>query len=111
MELFRFLEESATKSESYFQRFLAKEDLARVKKLLEMAKTAENITNFLKDGIFIGWTKDDLRTHELKPAIEPLLVKIFEFVKSEPSQEIDAQIMQLWHEFHELRLKTLLHCL
>lgn len=111
MELLLYLQKSTTNGESYFQQFLAKEDLARVFGLLEMAKAAENITSYLKDGIFIGWTKDDLRTHELKPALEPLLAKIFEFVKGDKSEKVETQIMQLWHEFHALRLKTLLHCL
>lgn len=111
MELIRFLEEAAGNSASYFQQFLAKEDLARVEKLVEMARTSENCPSFLKDGIFIGWTKDDLHTHELKPALEPLLAKIFEYENGCNSSASEAQIMQLWHEFHALRLKTLLHCL
>lgn len=111
MELISFLEASSKNGASYFQQFLAKEDLVRINRLLEIAKAAENLANFLKDGIFIGWTKDDLRTHELKPALEPLLSKIFEYEKGAKSEVSDAQILQLWHEFHALRLKTLLHCL
>ncbi len=110
MELIQRLRGIAEKSESYFQQFLAKEDLARIDKLAEMARQLDDKESFLKEGLYIGWTQNDMRTHELKDEIVPLLESLWCYY--DPESKADEQaVLKAWEAFEEKRMKTLIHCL
>ncbi len=111
MKLIRALETVINEGDSFIQIHLAKEDLARVKKLCELAKTAQTPQEMEKDGLYIGWTQGDIRTHELADDLKPLIRAIYDFEKLDGPAEIDDRIMKYWANFHTNRLKTLVHCL
>ncbi len=97
-------------SDSYVQSYLAKEDLVRVTKLFELATQHDELKAMQKAGLYIGWTQNDMRTHELKAPLSALIQAVFTREKLGVTPEIDAEIMSIWAQLHTLRLKTLVHC-
>lgn len=90
---------------------LAKEDLARVEQLRELAQTSGDLKSMQKAGLYIGWTKGDFRTHELSEPLKALMSAIYDFENGRRTPEQNDLIMDIWTAFHTLRLKTLVHCL
>ena len=111
MHLMKHLETVAASHESYVQRQLAKEDLARIAKLQDLARAHRDLSSLKKEALFIGWTNGDLRTHELSEPLHALIQAVHDFETQGPRNEYDAAIMTAWTEFHGLRLKILIHCL
>ena len=111
MKLIDHLNSVMSENASYVQAYLAKEDLARVEKLRALAKSAADAKAMEKDGLYIGWTKDDMRTHDLSQPLKALIAAIYEYENGEASDALDAGIMDIWAAFHTLRLKVLVHCL
>ena len=69
MQLIAHLEHLVGSEESLFRAQLLREDIARLRKLQELARKAPDAEAFKKSGMRIGWTQGDARTHELR---EPL---------------------------------------
>ncbi len=110
MRLIENLEDIAQNHESLFRRQLAKEDLARIEKLALLVKTSDDLAAFLKEGLYIGWTQNDMRTHELADRINPLLGAFYDIWTSGISEQ-ETQIAPLWAAFERERLQKLVHCL
>jgi len=116
MKLIAYLESVISRNEGIVQTQLAREDLARIEKLCVMAQTHDNYPDMEKDGLYIGWTKGDFRTHELSDPLKALMRAIFDSIKTGDTTKYDAEklddhIMDIWAAFHTLRLKILVHCL
>ncbi len=111
MKLVKTLENIISGNKGYVQTQLAKEDLARIEKLRELAKTCNNAEQMEKDGLYIGWTQGDIRTHELADSLKPLIRAIYRYENGENTQKLDDEILAIWANFHTHRLKTLIHCL
>ena len=111
MKLVEHLNSVMSENASYVQAYLAKEDLARVEKLRALAKSAQDAIAMEKDGLYIGWSKDDMRTHELSQPLKALIAAIYSYENGGASETLDNQIMDIWAAFHTLRLKVLVHCL
>ncbi|MEZ5895716.1 MAG: hypothetical protein R3C40_04475 [Parvularculaceae bacterium] len=104
------LEEIANNDESIFRRQLAKEDLTRFSRLEALAANATDVNVFRKDGLYIGWTQGDMRTHDLRDSIETLL-DAFYAARLNHSPEAEQKLAAAWDAFHRDRLKKLIHCL
>jgi len=111
MKLLNYLKGVIAYNAGYVSVQLAKEDLARVNKLIEMAKTSDDLKSMQKAGLYIGWTKGDFRTHELTEPLNALIKAIYEYEHGNANEKQDDLIMDIWTAFHTLRLKTLVHCL
>ena len=111
MNLITHLQSVITENQGIVQVQLAKEDLARIEKLVELAQTHSDPAEMEKDALYIGWTKGDFRTHELSGPLKKLIRAVYDYVKLGPSEARDRDIMNIWVEFHKLRLKVLVHCL
>lgn len=111
MKLIEHLNSVITQNTSYVQAYLAKEDLKRVEKLCALANSSPDLKTMEKDGLYIEWTKDDMRTHELSQPLKALIKAIYEYETGEATPELDKQIMDIWAALHTLRLKVLVHCL
>lgn len=109
MKLLSQLQNKIEKEESYFRQYLAKEDLARIEKLVSAAGKMPR-EQYLKEMFLIGWSKDDMRTHELKETLIPLMNAVFDFV-TDSNENNDEIAVSKWQEFHAQRLKVLIHCL
>ena len=114
MKLIKYLRKNASENTSYVQAYLAKEDLKRVEKLASLAETSETVQIMEKDGLYIEWTKDDMRTHDVAEPLKDLIHKIYRYKNANTQKEkdkLDDLIMDVWTSFHTLRLKVLVHCL
>lgn len=109
MKLLNYLQNQIENEESYFSQYLAKEDLTRIEKLVSAAGAMPR-EQYLKEFLLIGWSKDDMRTHELNETLIPLMNAVFEYAK-QPNEENDNVALSKWQEFHAQRLKVLIHCL
>ena len=94
---------------SYFRTALLREDLARLERLSALAASAADAAAFAAEGVKIGWTPDDRRTHELLPALKPLLALLYPALRS--STPADQPLLDAWTAFDQRRLDRLVGCL
>ncbi|MEZ5954730.1 MAG: hypothetical protein R3C13_10555 [Hyphomonas sp.] len=111
MRLLDRLDETAANDESMFRRFLAKEDAERIRKLCNLAKAAPSLEDYLKKGLYIGWTRDDMRTWELKDQLTPLMQAIYDAQHADDAAALEDEIDRAWGPFNQHRMKILVHCL
>jgi len=103
MRLVAELERALETEESPFRAQLLKEDIARLRKLEALTRSAPDAEAFKKAGMRLGWTQGDARTAELREPLEALLEAIL-------SGE-EARITTAWNELHRARMERLLGCL
>ena len=108
MQLIAHLETLLSSEESLFRAQLLREDIARLRKLQELARTAQDAGAFTKAGMRIGWTHGDARTHELREPLERLLAAVYAFERNAASQ---APIAEAWEVLHRSRMEKLVGCL
>lgn len=115
MHLREVVEGRLASEQSYFRQYLIREDLARLDKLMAMAPVHDDPAGFVAAGMKLGWTPEDRRTHELKPALEPLLLAIHRRLRLSPGSDeaetLEAQISRHWDAFEQLRMDRLVGCL
>lgn len=111
MHLIDELESLLAKEESMFRAQLLREDVARLRKLVDLAGEHEDFDAFVKAGTYIGWTKGDMRTHELKEELGELLRAVYGYARGERNDDEDQDVRAAWDEFHVTRLRKLVHCL
>lgn len=97
----------AAQSESYFRAALAREDQLRIEKLRQLMNNADTSEQFLKEGLYIGWTAGDLRSKELAPAFLPFAQALW--AAERDNQDVD--LMTAWNLFNAQRMRILIHCL
>lgn len=110
MQVLDHLRDIAQNDASIFRRQLAKEDIARLERLGELAEATDDLESFRKDGLYIGWTQNDMRTHDLQVSIQALLDAYFAWNGS-PTPETEEAVVSAWEAFHRDRLNKLIHCL
>lgn len=111
MRLIDDLERALAGEDSLFRIQLLREDIARLKKLRELARGASDPAAFKEAGMRIGWTAGDARTAELRAPLEELLDKIYALERGDAGGEIDTRVAEAWHALHRLRMERLLGCL
>jgi hypothetical protein len=105
------LERLAAAEESLFRAQLLREDLARLRKLQQLARTATDLEPFIKSGMRVGWTQADSRTAELREPLEALLHAVYVFERGRRDAEQQARIVDCWNALHRMRMERLLGCL
>lgn len=103
MRLIDILESKIAAEESLFRRQLMKEDVARLRKLLDLKAAAKSRDEFMRDGRHIGWTQGDFKTHEVEGTLAPFLEAVFD--------GDEAATERLWDPFEADRLEKLTGCL
>jgi hypothetical protein len=97
--------------QSLFRAQLLREDIARLTRLGELARTAADLEAFKKAGRRIGWTQGDARTSELGGALDALLEAVFAYETGSAGAEQEACIRDAWLELHRARIERLVGCL
>jgi hypothetical protein len=103
--------------DSYFRQHLIREDIARLETLLAVCPPGTGAADVVAKGLRLGWTPDDGRTHELRPALEPLLIAIHDRLAATAAGDVaslpglDERIAALWSAFEQLRMDRLVGCL
>lgn len=103
MQIIESLERALAGEESPFRAQLLREDIARLRRLAELARQSGDAESFRKAGMRIGWTPGDARTAELAEPLGLLLDAVYE--------KQDARIVDAWNSLHRLRMERLLGCL
>ncbi len=111
MRLIEELERTAAAEASPFRAQLLKEDAARLRKLLDLARSAGAIGTFMEGGRRLGWTQGDARTGELAPALAPLLEAVFDYRPGSDDPRQEQRIRDAWLELHRVRMERLVGCL
>jgi hypothetical protein len=111
MRLIAELEQRVGREESLFRAQLLREDIARLKRLQEIARTAGDAAAYRKTAMRIGWTQGDLRTHELRAPLEALLDAVYAYETGTRGAEADARIARAWLELDRTRMERLVGCL
>lgn len=111
MNFIEELESRLAGEESMFRAQLLREDVARLRRLIELADEHDDRDEFHKAGAYIGWTSGDVRTHELMGQLTPLLDALYDWRRGEGALKDDGALRSAWDEFHIERIRVLLHCL
>ncbi len=111
MLLIEELEARLETEESPFRAQLLREDIARLRKLVSMAGAHGTAESFAKDGLYIGWTHGDFRTHELKDTIQALLAALYAYETGGRAAALDRPLRAAWEAFDRDRMTKLLGCL
>lgn len=111
MRLLDTLQRLVAEEASPFRAQLAREDVARLRRLQELARSAPDLAAFKTCGMRIGWTQGDLRTHELRAPLESFLESVFAYETGTGDTEQEARIDAAWRELHRVRMERLVGCL
>lgn len=111
MHLIEELERRLETEQSVFRAQLLREDLARLSKLRAMARDGDTLAAFVKEGLYIGWTQGDFRTHELKTEIETVLAALYAYETGGRTDELDTAVRGAWQAFDRERMEKLIGCL
>jgi hypothetical protein len=111
MNIIEELESRLAGEESMFRAQLLREDVVRLRRLVELADEHDDRDAFRKAGAYIGWTSGDMRTHELMNQLNPLLDAMFDYRRGEQGPDAEQTLRAAWDDFHSERIRILLHCL
>jgi hypothetical protein len=111
MDILDRLERAMRSEESYFRAQLLREDVARLKKLRELAGRATSEETFVRDGLCVDWTPAGLRNGELTGTLEPLLKAFFAASRAAPEADTNAHLFSAWCAFDAQRIDLLVGCL
>jgi len=111
MQLIDELQRRVAREQSVFQAQLLREDISRLIRLQELARTASDFAAFRKGALQLGWTKDDARTHELARPLDALLAAVHAYVGGATGAAQESSIGDAWRDLHRLRMERLVGCL
>jgi hypothetical protein len=103
MRLIEDLERRLVAEQSPFQAQLLREDIARLNRLVDLARNTADLGAFVASGSRIGWTPGDARTAELREPLEAFLRAVH--------AADEARTALAWATLHRVRLERLVGCL
>ena len=111
MRLLAELEGRIGTETSFFRAQLFREDLARLRQLLELARTTEDTNAYVAAGRRLGWTQGDARTSELRPLLDPLLEAVRDYARGHERERADDRALEAWTALTRERVLKLVGCL
>ncbi len=111
MLLIEELKQRIGEEQSLFRAQLLKEDIVRLEKLEELARSVDDIEVYKKAARRLGWTQGDARTSELREALDGLLEAVFAGRSATADADIAMRIRDAWLELHRVRMERLIGCL
>ena len=111
MDLLARLEGELRAEESYFRSQLLREDMARLERLQELARTAPDAEAFEKEGRMLAWTPDSMRNWELKEALDPFLQAFYAAATTGGGSDADDRVLAAWRALDAQRMDRLVGCL
>jgi hypothetical protein len=110
LRLAEALERSLETEPSPFRAQLLREDLARLRRLRELAAGSADRAAYAAAARRLGWTQGDARTQELT-LLGPLIDAIYEREQGEGGEAIEARVVDAWTALTRERLERLVGCL
>lgn len=110
MRLIDELERHLAAGPGLFRAQLLREDLGRLRKLEELARSTLDAGAYRSAGRRLGWTTQDARTGELGQTLDRFLEAVRAAVAN-PAGEAEGHASEAWRELTRLRLETLVGCL
>ena len=104
MQLITDLEAMLAAEESVFRSQLLREDIARLRKLQDLAAECQDVEAFTAAGSRIGWTQRDMMTHLVSEALAAFLGAVYD-------KQTDAEIEIAWRHLCQERNEKLIKCL
>jgi hypothetical protein len=104
------LERQAAREESLFRAQLLREDVARLRKLVDLVRTVPDAEAFRRAGHRLGWAARDARIEEIGPALERLFEAVRE-AQGSAEAAAEARARDAWLELTRVRMERLVGCL
>jgi hypothetical protein len=104
------LERQAAREVSLFRSQLLREDVIRLRKLVDLVGTAPDADAFHRAGHRLGWAARDARTEEIAPALEQLFQAVREACGSADA-DAEVRARDAWLELTRVRMERLVGCL
>ena len=104
------LERQAVREASLFRAQLLREDVARLRELVELVRTVPDAEGFRRAGHRLGWVARDARSEEIGPALERLFEAVREAQRTADAAD-EARARDAWVELTRVRLERLVGCL
>ena len=111
MHLIDELERRLAEGPGIFRAQLLREDLARLRKLDQLARTAADGEDYRRAGRRLGWTAQDARTHELGDALDRLLESVRTAAIDPAAGDQGPAMLAAWQEMTRRRLESMVGCL
>ncbi|HVL57174.1 MAG TPA: hypothetical protein VM491_11755 [Burkholderiaceae bacterium] len=111
MKLLEALERLLAQEQSLFRAQLLREDISRLRSLLERARVTPDCDEFVRAGMTAGWTQGNARTHELREPLERLLEALHAHAQGQRDDAQQADLIACWNSLNRLRMERLLGCL
>jgi hypothetical protein len=111
MRLIEDLERRLKEEESLFRAQLLREDIARLKRLRELARSTGDLAALRKAVLRLGWTQGDARTQELRAQLEALVDAVHARETGAGDSGQEARIIEAWTALHQARMERLVGCL
>jgi hypothetical protein len=111
MRLIDELERLAAVEPSLFRAQLLREDVARLRKVDELARTSPDVETYARDARRLGWTAQDARTDELSGPLKELLDAVRDAQNADAGAAAEARIRGAWTELTRVRMERLVGCL
>jgi len=112
VQLIEELRRRIAEEESPFRAQLLREDVARLTKLAELARSTAEIDAVKRAARRLGWTQGDQRTHEIAEPLETLLDAVIAYARTNAiDPEREARVRDAWLELHRARMERLIGCL
>jgi hypothetical protein len=110
MLLIEELQKRIGEEQSLFRAQLLREDVARLVKLADLARSTNEVEAFKKAARRVGWTQSDARTDELGDVLDRLLDAVFMY-QTGVDVGREERIRDAWLELHRVRMERLVGCL
>jgi hypothetical protein len=111
LRLLEELERRIGAEDSLFRAQLLREDVARLRKLREIAHAAADAEAFAAAARHLGWTQGDQRTAELKAELDTLLEAVYAYENGRTGDEAEERLRGAWAELTRTRVEKLVGCL
>jgi hypothetical protein len=112
MRLIDELERLAAVEPSLFRAQLLREDVARLRKVDELARTSPDVETYARDARRLGWTAQDARTDELSGPLKELLDAVRDAKRNaDADAAAEARVREAWTELTRVRMERLVGCL
>jgi hypothetical protein len=111
MRLIDILRQRQEKEESIIQMQILREDIARLSRMRELARSAADAGAYMRAALLLGWTAGNLRTQEIREPLETLAQAVYDFEKGARGDDQEACIEQAWVTLHRVRMERLMGCL